>query len=52
MKTFERTRPIVGAMAVGVARAAYEYALNTPANESNSVARSANSKRWPSSWWR
>ncbi|BBX23807.1 acyl-CoA dehydrogenase [Mycolicibacter terrae] len=27
MKTFERTRPSVGAMAVGVARAAYEYAL-------------------------
>ncbi|WKG04078.1 acyl-CoA dehydrogenase family protein [Mycolicibacterium sp. HK-90] len=28
MKTFERTRPSVGAMAVGVARAAYEYALD------------------------
>lgn len=28
MKTFERTRPIVGAMGVGVARAAYEYALD------------------------
>lgn len=27
MATFERTRPIVGAMALGVARAAYEYAL-------------------------
>jgi len=27
MKTFERTRPGVGAMAIGVARAAYEYAL-------------------------
>jgi alkylation response protein AidB-like acyl-CoA dehydrogenase len=27
MKTFERTRPTVGAMAVGVARAAYENAL-------------------------
>jgi len=27
MRTFERTRPGVGAMAVGVARAAYEYAL-------------------------
>ena len=27
MTTFERTRPTVGAMAVGVARAAYEYAL-------------------------
>ncbi|WP_418003508.1 acyl-CoA dehydrogenase family protein [Mycobacterium sp. PDNC021] len=27
MKTFERTRPTVGAMAVGVARASYEYAL-------------------------
>ena len=27
MKTFERTRPGVGAMALGVARAAYEYAL-------------------------
>jgi acyl-CoA dehydrogenase len=28
MKTFERTRPGVGAMALGVARAAYEYALD------------------------
>ncbi|MDV3125884.1 acyl-CoA dehydrogenase family protein [Mycobacterium sp. 21AC1] len=28
MKTFERTRPSVGAMAIGVARAAYEYALD------------------------
>ncbi|BBY61372.1 acyl-CoA dehydrogenase family protein [Mycolicibacterium sarraceniae] len=27
MATFERTRPVVGAMALGVARAAYEYAL-------------------------
>jgi alkylation response protein AidB-like acyl-CoA dehydrogenase len=27
MATFETTRPTVGAMAVGVARAAYEYAL-------------------------
>ncbi|AMO61843.1 acyl-CoA dehydrogenase [Mycolicibacterium phlei] len=27
LATFERTRPTVGAMAVGVARAAYEYAL-------------------------
>jgi acyl-CoA dehydrogenase len=27
MMTFERTRPVVGAMAIGVARAAYEYAL-------------------------
>jgi acyl-CoA dehydrogenase len=28
MATFEATRPAVGAMAVGVARAAYEYALD------------------------
>jgi len=28
MMTFERTRPVVGAMALGVARAAYEYALD------------------------
>jgi acyl-CoA dehydrogenase len=28
LKTFERTRPTVGAMALGVARAAYEYALD------------------------
>ncbi|MGI8794811.1 MAG: acyl-CoA dehydrogenase family protein, partial [Acidimicrobiales bacterium] len=27
MKTFESTRPAVGAMAVGIARAAYEYSL-------------------------
>src|ERR1700759_3762835 len=27
MMTFERTRPTVGAMALGIARAAYEYAL-------------------------
>jgi acyl-CoA dehydrogenase len=28
LATFERTRPTVGAMAIGVARAAYEYALD------------------------
>lgn len=28
MKTFETTRPAVGAMALGIARAAYEYALD------------------------
>jgi alkylation response protein AidB-like acyl-CoA dehydrogenase len=28
MKTFEATRPAVGASAVGIARAAYEYALD------------------------
>jgi alkylation response protein AidB-like acyl-CoA dehydrogenase len=28
MRTFERTRPTVGAQAIGIARAAYEYALN------------------------
>jgi acyl-CoA dehydrogenase len=28
MATFERTRPTVGAQAVGIARAAYEYALD------------------------
>jgi alkylation response protein AidB-like acyl-CoA dehydrogenase len=28
MRTFERTRPTVGAQAVGIARAAYEYALD------------------------
>jgi len=27
MQTFEATRPVVGAMALGIARAAYEYAL-------------------------
>jgi acyl-CoA dehydrogenase len=32
MKTFERTRPSVGAMALGVARAAYEYALDYAKN--------------------
>jgi alkylation response protein AidB-like acyl-CoA dehydrogenase len=28
MRTFERTRPTVGAQAIGIARAAYEYALD------------------------
>ena len=28
MQTFEATRPIVGAQAIGIARAAYEYALD------------------------
>ena len=28
MATFEASRPIVGAQAVGIARAAYEYALD------------------------
>jgi alkylation response protein AidB-like acyl-CoA dehydrogenase len=28
MKTFEATRPLVGAQAIGIARAAYEYSLD------------------------
>ena len=28
MSTFETTRPIVGAQAIGIARAAYEYSLD------------------------
>ena len=36
MATFERTRPTVGAMALGVARAAYEYALDYSGSASNS----------------
>jgi len=28
MRTFETTRPTVGAQALGIARAAYEYALD------------------------
>ena len=28
MQTFEATRPIVGSQALGIARAAYEYALD------------------------
>src|SRR6476619_1958753 len=28
LKTFEATRPLVGAMAIGIARAAYEYSLD------------------------
>ena len=28
MQTFEATRPTVGAQAIGIARAAYEYALD------------------------
>jgi alkylation response protein AidB-like acyl-CoA dehydrogenase len=32
MATFERTRPAVGAQAVGIARAAYEYALDYAKN--------------------
>jgi acyl-CoA dehydrogenase len=32
MATFERTRPTVGAQAVGIARAAYEYALDYAKN--------------------
>jgi alkylation response protein AidB-like acyl-CoA dehydrogenase len=32
MRTFERSRPAVGAQAVGIARAAYEYALDYAGN--------------------
>jgi alkylation response protein AidB-like acyl-CoA dehydrogenase len=41
MATFESTRPAVAAMAVGIARAAYEYALHTPRSGSRSASRSS-----------
>ena len=41
MATFERTRPGVGAQAVGIARAAYEVALSTPRRASSSASRSS-----------
>ena len=36
LATFEATRPIVSAQAVGIARAAFEYAATTPASGSSS----------------
>ncbi len=41
LRTFEATRPSVAAMAVGVARAAYEYARDYSVSRSSSAARSA-----------
>jgi acyl-CoA dehydrogenase len=40
-QTFEATRPAVGAQALGVARAAYEYALSTPRSATRSASRSS-----------
>ena len=41
MATFESTRPAVAAMAVGIARAAYEYSRDTPRSVRRSVSRSS-----------
>ena len=51
MQTFEATRPTVGAQAIGIARAAYEYALDY-AQGARAVrhARSSRTRRSPSRW--
>ena len=41
MSTFEASRPLVGAQALGIARAAYEYALDTPRSGRRSAGRSS-----------
>ncbi len=50
MATFEATRPAVGAQALGIARAAYEFALTTPKNASSLAGPSSRTRRSPSSW--
>ena len=49
MKTFEVSRPTVGSQAVGIARAAYEYALDyAKERETVRAARSSRTRRSPS----
>jgi acyl-CoA dehydrogenase len=49
MATFEVSRPTVGAQALGIARAAYEYALEyTRRSGSSSAVRSSTTRRSPS----
>ena len=50
MQTFEATRPSVGAQAIGIARAAYEYSLSTPRTATSSAGRSSRTRRSPSRW--
>ena len=50
MQTFEASRPTVGAQAIGIARAAYEYALDYARSASSSAARSSRTRPSPSRW--
>ena len=44
MATFEATRPIVGAQALGIARAAYEYSLDYAKERQRSAGRSSRTR--------
>ena len=50
MATFEASRPIVGAQAVGIARAAYEYAVDYAKERKQFGAPSSRTRPSPSSW--
>ena len=50
MATFEATRPSVGAQAIGIARAAYEFALGMPRSARSSAGRSSRTRRSRSRW--
>ena len=45
MQTFEASRPTVGAQAIGIARAACEYALDYAKTASSSASRSSRTRR-------
>lgn len=48
MSTFELSRHVVGAQALGIGRAAYEVAWSTPRPGSSSADRSSTTRAWPS----
>ena len=49
MSTFEASRPLVGAQALGIARAAYEYSLDYAKERRRSAGRSSRTRASPSS---
>jgi len=50
MQTFEASRPTVGAQAIGIARAAYEFALGYANSAASSGGRSSRTRPSPSRW--
>jgi acyl-CoA dehydrogenase len=50
MATFEASRPIVGAQALGIARAAYEYSLDYAKERKQFGRPSSRTRPSPSSW--
>ena len=50
MRTFDISRVVLGAAALGTARAAYEYARDYARERTQFGKRSSNTRLWPSGW--